>query len=69
MNEAFFQYAMKRIDEMSDQELGQSLIDAGFDVVLRQYPEPQADLRLFIDSSGSMSKPTHETFLEPVQHG
>lgn len=71
MNEAFFQYAMKRIDELTDEELAQGLIEAGFDVVLRQYPEPEVkrDIRLFIDSCGSMEHPTHESFLEPVQHG
>lgn len=41
MNQAFFDYATKLIEEMTDEELAESLKAAGFEVTVRQYPEQE----------------------------
>lgn len=41
MNQAFFEYAMKVIDNLTDEELYEGLQRAGIDATIRQYPEPE----------------------------
>lgn len=40
MNQAFFEYAMNAIDNLTDEELHAGLQEAGIDATLRQFPEP-----------------------------
>lgn len=49
MNEAFYQFATAKIESMSVEELGNSLIAAGFDVTVRQFPDqPKPEKKAYV---------------------
>lgn len=43
MNQAFFEEAMKIIDNLTDEEIYEGLKEYGIEVSIRQYPEPKED--------------------------
>lgn len=41
MNQAFFEYAMEIIENLTDEEIYAGLQEAGIVATIRQYPEPE----------------------------
>lgn len=41
MNQAFYEFALKKIEEATPEELFEALTNAGIDVTIRQYPEEE----------------------------
>jgi hypothetical protein len=64
MNQAFFERAMKIIDNLTDEDIFSGLVEAGFDpdsITIRQYPE-------LPEGYDPQAKPPPQTFpfTEPV---
>ena len=41
MNQAFYEYALGILDNLTNEEIYAGLQEAGIDATIRQYPEPQ----------------------------
>jgi 3-methyladenine DNA glycosylase Tag len=41
MNQAFYEFALDKIANMTDEEIWAGLQEAGIDATIRQYPEPE----------------------------